>query len=225
LGVVRGVFPLVVWLAVRAAVFGILAAVMAGVLISGQPAAAASSDPPPVRSVETAQTDDAPDPTSQTATGDGTLPFRVLTVAMASLAGILGVFTYWYWRATVPPARRGYLPSVVSPGAEAEHPAGPVGYLRAPPVGTPEDAGDLGSAAPGSSSAVPDSDPDCSVPTRDLDDAGSDLATGFPGVGGASPASDPDGAPPDLVIAPDFDEAVVDRADVGERTAPSAVGE
>jgi len=172
LGVVRGVFTVVVWLAVRAAAFVIVAVVMASVLVSGQLAVAASSEMASVPSAEVAQTNDSPDPASQTATGDGTLPFRVLTVAMASLAGILGVFTYWYWRATVPPARRGYSPSVVSPGAEAEHPAGPVGYLRAPLRNEPEDA-----------------------------------------------------APPDLVIAPDFDEAVVDRADVGERTAPSAVGE
>ncbi len=41
---------------------------------------------------------------------DGTRPLRLLAVLMGLLALLLGVFTRWYWKATVPPARRGYLP-------------------------------------------------------------------------------------------------------------------
>ena len=29
---------------------------------------------------------------------------------MAGLSAILGTLTYWYWKATTLPARRGYLP-------------------------------------------------------------------------------------------------------------------
>lgn len=51
------------------------------------------------------------EPRPQDATGDGTLPYRLLAISMAGLAGLLGVLTFWYWKATMPPARRGYLPS------------------------------------------------------------------------------------------------------------------
>ncbi len=50
------------------------------------------------------------EPRPQDATGDGTLPYRLLAISMAGLAGLLGVLTFWYWKATMPPARRGYLP-------------------------------------------------------------------------------------------------------------------
>jgi len=56
-----------------------------------------------------AQADDA-EPRAQEATSDGTLPYRLLAISMAGLAGLLGVLTFWYWKATMPPARRGYLP-------------------------------------------------------------------------------------------------------------------
>jgi hypothetical protein len=49
-------------------------------------------------------------PKSQEATSDGTLPYRLLAIGMAALASMLGVLTFWYWKATMPPARRGYLP-------------------------------------------------------------------------------------------------------------------
>ena len=41
---------------------------------------------------------------------DGTRPLRLLAVLMGLLALLLGAFTRWYWKATTPPARRGYLP-------------------------------------------------------------------------------------------------------------------
>ena len=47
---------------------------------------------------------------AQEATSDGTLPYRILAISMAGLSAILGTLTYWYWKATTPPARRGYLP-------------------------------------------------------------------------------------------------------------------
>lgn len=56
------------------------------------------------------QVDD--EPRSQEATNDGTLPYRLLAISMAGLSGLLGVLTFWYWKATTPPARRGYLPPV-----------------------------------------------------------------------------------------------------------------
>ena len=60
---------------------------------------------------------------SQRATADGTLPFRILAAAMAGLAALLGALTFWYWKATVPPARCGYeqeSPSIVEPSDEQE---------------------------------------------------------------------------------------------------------
>ena len=46
----------------------------------------------------------------QTEVDDGTRPMRILAIAMGVLAVLLGVLTYFYWKATTPPARRGYLP-------------------------------------------------------------------------------------------------------------------
>ena len=74
------------------------------------PLAAARALPgTPVAVAGLAQVDDE-EPQSQDATSDGTLPYRLLAISMAGLAGLLGVLTFWYWKATTPPARRGYLP-------------------------------------------------------------------------------------------------------------------
>ncbi len=47
---------------------------------------------------------------NQSATSDGTAPYKVLSVGLVSLAVLMGILTWFYWKATVPPARRGYLP-------------------------------------------------------------------------------------------------------------------
>lgn len=47
---------------------------------------------------------------AQTEVDDGTRPLRILAVAMGVLAILLAVLTWFYWKATTPPARRGYLP-------------------------------------------------------------------------------------------------------------------
>ena len=52
---------------------------------------------------------DKPTETPQVA-DDGNRPLRLLAVLMGLLALLLGAFTRWYWKATTPPARRGYLP-------------------------------------------------------------------------------------------------------------------
>lgn len=75
---------------------------------------------------------DAEPSQSQRATGDGTLPFRILAAAMAGLAALLGALTFWYWKATVPPARRGYAPespSIVEPSDEDEITDSPIDQM------------------------------------------------------------------------------------------------
>ncbi|HEC11302.1 MAG TPA: hypothetical protein ENI86_17325 [Acidimicrobiales bacterium] len=47
---------------------------------------------------------------NQSATSDGTGPYKVLSVGLVTLALLMGILTWFYWKATVPPARRGYLP-------------------------------------------------------------------------------------------------------------------
>ncbi len=47
---------------------------------------------------------------AQTVSGDGTKPLRILAVLLGVLALLLGALTRLYWKATIPEARRGYLP-------------------------------------------------------------------------------------------------------------------
>ncbi len=47
---------------------------------------------------------------AQTEVDDGTRPMRVLAIAFGVLALLVAVLTWFYWKATTPPARRGYLP-------------------------------------------------------------------------------------------------------------------
>ncbi|NOX31218.1 MAG: hypothetical protein GXP35_14400 [Actinobacteria bacterium] len=71
----------------------------------------ASSDSDAVTSV-LAQTDTPGDDgvEAQAETGDGTKPLRILAVLLGVLALLLGALTRLYWKATIPEARRGYLP-------------------------------------------------------------------------------------------------------------------
>ncbi|MCP3935422.1 MAG: hypothetical protein GY708_08620 [Actinomycetia bacterium] len=51
---------------------------------------------------------------AQTEVDDGTRPMRILAIALGVLALLVGVLTWFYWLATTPPARRGYLPQPAS---------------------------------------------------------------------------------------------------------------
>ena len=53
---------------------------------------------------------------AQAESGDGTKPLRILAVLLGVLALLLGALTRLYWKATIPEARRGYLPE--APEAE-----------------------------------------------------------------------------------------------------------
>ncbi len=48
--------------------------------------------------------------TSQAESTDGTRPLRILAILLGVLALLIGRLTYFYWAATKPAARRGYLP-------------------------------------------------------------------------------------------------------------------
>ncbi len=88
----------------------VLMVLLMGVVYRGPATAAAAGSPVAARVESPGGPQGEPGAGTQRATSDGTAPYKVLAVGLVSLALLMGILTWFYWKATVPPARRGYLP-------------------------------------------------------------------------------------------------------------------